>query len=143
MEKINRWLTLGANLVVIVGIIFLTMQIKQNTLQLRTNASYTINQSLSVLNSSEYNNSELADINMRGEQSLSSLNPIELRQFYSFQWDRLNLAIHILKMEDDGLSNLLFPYVDFLVQEFHTKPGLQEFILSVKDTWVGDKTLYS
>lgn len=142
MKKINQWLTLGANLVVIVGLIFLTLQIKQNTIQLRSNASFTINQSVSLMNSSEYNNPVLSDILNRGEKNQSSLNPTELRQFRAYQWDRINLAIHILILEEEGLSNLHFPYVTFLIQEFHNKPGLQEFIISVEDTWVGDKKLY-
>ena len=142
MKKINQWLALGANLVVIVGLIFLTLQIKQNTTQLRANASFTINESISMMNSSEYNNPILSDILNRGEENLTSLNPTELRQFIAYQWDRINLAIHMLILEEEGLSDLHFPYVTFLIQQYHNKPGLQEFIVSVEHTWVGDKKLY-
>ena len=142
MNKINQWMTLVANLVVIVGLIFLTLQIKQNTIQLRANTSYTINQSISTMNSSEYNSPILSDILNRGEENLTSLNPTELRQFIAYQWDRINLAIHMLILEEEGLSDLHFPYVTFLIQQYHNKPGLQEFIVSVEHTWVGDKKLY-
>jgi hypothetical protein len=40
-ERINRWLSLAANIGVVVGIIFLAIEIRQNTEMLRSEASVT------------------------------------------------------------------------------------------------------
>ena len=142
MDKLNKWLTLGANLGVIVGLIFLGLQIKQNTSQMRANTSFNINQSVSILNSAWYNNPVLSDILLRGENDFSSLDTIERTQFIKYQFDRINLGIHVLALERDGLSEIHFPYVDFLVQEFHGKPGNQELLVFLDAIWVGSRELY-
>jgi len=66
MDKLNKWLTLGANLGLIAGLFFLTFQIRQNTKQMRSDASFSINQSLNNLNSSIYQDSTFAELYMRG-----------------------------------------------------------------------------
>jgi len=56
-EKLNRWLSLGANLGVLVGIIFLAIELQQNNelLQAQTEYNYFAN---SISNSSELRTSE-------------------------------------------------------------------------------------
>lgn len=142
LKKINSWITLIANLGIVGGLVFLGYETQQNTVQLRAEASYSINEALSTLNSAIYNDPVLADIVVRGEKQLSSLNPTEQQQFIVFQFDRINLAIHVEALEKDGLSEIHFPYVDFLVQEFQRKPGLQQFLVLVEDEWVGARELY-
>jgi hypothetical protein len=141
-KKISSWITLFANLGVIGGLVFVGLEVRQNTTQIRAEASYSINDALSVLNSSIYTNSNLADIVVRGEKSFLSLSEVEQRQFIAYQYDRVNLATHVLGLEDDGLSHIHFPYVDRLVQDFHRSPGLQEFLAAVEDDWVGVGDLY-
>ncbi len=131
-----------ANVAVFGGLVFLGYETRQNTVQLRAAASYSLTQGLSNLNSGVCNDGGLADLMVRGEQDLSSLTPAELARFGAFQFDRINLAIHVQILEDEGVSDVQFPYVEFLVRDFHSKPGLQEFLLSVRDTWVGAPELY-
>lgn len=95
-----------------------------------------------MLNSAVYNDAVLADIVLRGEKDLSSLNPTEQEQFVAFQFDRINLAIHILTLENEGLADVHFPLVEFLIQEYERKPGFQEFLVLVEDDWVGAPELY-
>lgn len=135
-------MTLIANVGVVAGLIFLAFQIRQNTAQMRAEASYSINEGISNLNAAIYSDSMLADIVARGENSFASLNPVERSQFSSYQFDRINLGIHILFLEVDGISEVHFPYVEFLIQDFQVKPGLQEFLLAVEDSWVGSRDLY-
>ena len=142
LEKTNQWLTFLANFGVIGGLLFLGYETQQNTLQLRAEASYSINEALSMVNSSIANDAVLADIVVRGEQSLSSLNPTERKQFMAHEFDRVNLAIHVMALENDGLSEIHFPYVEFLADQYHRAPGLQEFLIDVEDTWKGSKELY-
>ena len=140
--KIDSWITLLANLGVIGGLVFVGYGIAQNTTQIRSEASYSINEALNLHNSAIYSDPVFADIVVRGEEEFSSLNPTERRQFGSYQYDRINLAIHIMSMENDGLSEIHFPFVDRLIQDFHRSPGLQEFLISIEDDWVGTPELY-
>lgn len=95
-----------------------------------------------MLNAAIYNDPTLADILERGEADFSVLDPTEQRQFISYQFDRINLAIHIRELEEDGLTEIHFPYVDFLVQQFRSNPGLQQFLIAVDEEWEGSRELY-
>ena len=115
MDRLNSWLTLIANIGVLGGFLFVAYEIQQNTAQLRAEASYSINEALSSLNSAEYSDQAFADVLNRGEQDLDSLDPAEARQFFIFQFDRINLALHISELEEDGLHDVHFPYREFLI----------------------------
>ena len=141
-KKIKSWITLIANLGVVGGLVFVGLEVQQNTTQIRAEASYSINEALSILNSAIYNDAVFADIVVRGEKEFSSLSPSEQRQFNAYQYDRINLAIYVLDLEGEGLTRIHFPYVDRLIQDFHGSPGLQEFLVMVEDEWVGHPELY-
>ena len=142
LTEINPWLTLVANVGVVGGLVFLAFEVQQSTTQLRADSSYSVNEALSMLNAAVYNDPILADILERGEKDLFSLDATERRQFISYQFDRINLAIHIQALEKDGLTEIHFPYVDFLVQQFRSNPGLQEFLVLVEEEWKGAQDLY-
>ena len=141
-KKINTWVGLIANAGVVGGLVFVGYEVQQNTTQMRAEAAYSINEALSIHNSAIYNDAVFADIAVRGDKDFSSLNPVEQRQYFAFQYDRINLAIYVLDLEDDGISEIHFPYVDRLIQDFHRRPGLQEFLKLVEDEWVGHPELY-
>ena len=143
MDRLNSWLAVIANVGVLGGLLFLAYEIQQNTTQLRAEASYSINEALSLMNSALYGDQVLADLLNRGEQDLASLDAVETRQFFAYQFDRINLALHIVELERDGLHEVHFPYNEFLIQEFHRKPGLQQFLRAVEETYVGDRALYN
>ena len=54
---------------------------------------------------------------------------------------RLNIADYIMDLEKEGVSGLSFRYVDFIVRDFNTKPGLQAFIRAHQKTFVGSEEL--
>ncbi len=142
LREFNPWFTLVANIGVVGGLIFLGYEVQQNTSQLRAESSYSVNEALSMMNSAIYNDPILANIVDRGEKDLFSLDDIERRQFIAYQFDRINLAIHIQALEKDGLSDIHFPYVEFLTNQFRSKPGLQEFLVFVDEEWEGSRELY-
>ena len=142
-ERLKRWLTLLANLGVLGGLVFVGLEIRQNTRQLRADASYSITESVNQLNEGIYGDPSLADLVRRGEQDLAALDPVERSRFVAYQFSLLNIAEYILDLEAEGVSDFNFRMVDFTVSEYLTKPGLQEFINSVEDVWVGSDELYS
>ena len=141
-KKLNAWLTLVANFGVIAGLIFLGYEIRQNTTQLRAEALYSINEAISTLNAGVYNDAVLADIKVRGEADFSSLNQIEREQFSMYQFDRINLAELYLSLKDEGLTDIHFPFDQFLIRDFRSKPGLQQFLKYVDEDWEGSRFLY-
>jgi hypothetical protein len=120
-KKLNWWLTLLANLGVLGGLVFVGFEIRQNTSQLRADASHSITASVNEMNAGIYADSTLADLVLRGEQNLDALNALDL--------------------ETEGISDLNFRFVDHIVREFRTKPGLQAFIRGHADAYVGSKEL--
>ncbi len=141
-EKLNTWLTLVANFGVIAGLIFLGYEIRQNTIQLRAEALYSINEAISTLNAGVYNDPVMADIKVRGEADFSSLNEIEREQFIMYQFDRINLAELYVALRDEGLTDIHFPFDQFLIKEFQSRPGLQQFLEFVDADWEGSRYLY-
>ena len=121
---------------------FLGYEIRQNTTQLRVEALYSINDAISTLNGGVYSDAALADIKVRGEADFSSLNQIEREQFIMYQFDRINLAELYIALKDEGLSDIHFPFDQFLIRDFRTKPGLQQFLKYVDDDWEGSRYLF-
>ncbi len=105
LDKLNDWLSLLSHFGVVAGLIFLGYEIRQNTIQLRTEASYSMNEALSMVNAGVYNDPVFAEIKVRGEADFSALNQTERAQFSAFQFDRINLAIHYLALKEQGLSD--------------------------------------
>ena len=140
MKKFNlaQIITILANVGVVIGLVFLTLEIRQNNAQMRAQGAYSINQSVETLNQAIYLDKEFADLLHRGEKSFNDLDPVEQRRLATFFFSEINLAQYILGLEDEGLADLHFLYVDFKVNQFRTMPGRKEFV----DTYVRPSTYF-
>ena len=125
----RRDLVEGVGLLAIVAsLIFLALEIRQNTAQMRTQGAYSIYEAVDTLNQAVYLNEEFADLLYRGEKSLVDLDPVEQRRLVDFFFSEIHLAEYILSLEDEGLSDLHFGYVDLKVSQFRTISGRKEFV---------------
>jgi hypothetical protein len=140
-DSFSWWLTLLANVGVLGGLVFVGFEIRQTTSQLRSNASYSITASVNELNTGLYGDPELAEIVVRGEADLGALTPIERKRFDLFEFSRLNIAEYVQDLEGEGVSDLNFRYVEWVVREFQAKPGLRAFIREYEDLYVGSDEL--
>jgi len=140
-EKVNWWISLLANIGVLGGLIFVGYEIRQNTSQLRAEGSRSVTEMVNHLITTSSASAELTEILEKGAESFESLDPIERARFEAFQFARLNIADYIMDLEQEGVSNLSFRYVDFIVGEFNRKPGLQDFIRRHEKTFVGSPEL--
>ena len=120
--------TILANVGVIIGLILLALEIRQNTAQMRAQGAYSIYQSVETLNQAVYLDEEFAQLLHRGEQSFIDLDPVEQSRLATFFFSEIYLAQYILSLEDEGLSDLHFGYVDFKINQFRTVPGRKEFV---------------
>jgi len=140
-DNLNWWLSVVANLGVIGGLIFVGYEVRQNTVQLRAESSQSITESVNALNAGVYADPVLAEILLRGSGNLTALDALERAQFDAFQFARLNIAEYVLDLEREGVSDLNFRYVEFIVREFNTKPGLRAFIREYEKVYVGSDEL--
>ena len=125
---LNQAISVVANLGLIIGLIFLGYEVRQNTSQLRADAGYSINEAVDALNSSIYQDREFAALVLQAEQSFSELERVDQSRIVAFFFSELNLADYISKLESEGMSDLHFDYVDFKVSEFWSMPGRREFV---------------
>ena len=128
---------------VILTLVIVGYELRQNTSQLRAAASYSMTQGVNSMNAGVYNDSSLAAILINGERDYASLDSVQRMRFDAFQFSRLNLAEHMLDLEAEGVSELNFSYVDHVVRRFRTQPGLQDFISTYEETYVGSEELLS
>ncbi len=96
-EKLNQRLTTLANFGVIVGIIFLIVEIRQTSKQIEQNTAalsaqtfFQINESSNGAKRAFAQDAELAELLMRGDEDPESLTELERARF--IQWTRARLA---------------------------------------------------
>ncbi len=121
-------ITILANVGVVIGLVFLTLEIRQNNAQMRTQGAYSIYQSVETLNQAIYSDDEFADLVHRGEKSFKDLDPVEQSRLATFFFSEVHLAQYILSLEDEGLSDLHFGWVELKVNQFRTITGRKEFV---------------
>ena len=145
MKKIelSQTVTILANLGVLLGLVFVGFEVLQNTQELRSEGARSITESVNATNAGIYSDPGLADLKMRGEQDLRSLDPVERERFDSWQFSRLNIAEYVLDLEREGVTDLNFRYVEVIVRDFNQKPGLRAFIREYEETYVGSRELLS
>ena len=80
-EKLNSWLTLAANVGVIAGIVFLAIEIRQNSDSIRAQTRAQLADGVTELFSVNMNDKEYAGVLMRGN-NLEDLTPVERYQYY-------------------------------------------------------------
>ena len=101
-DKINRWLSLGANVGVIAGLIFVAMEIQTNTESniIAVEANYANN--WMTVNNTIASNAVFAAIlekGLAGEQ----LTKVETRQLRNLTYMYLTQSFHMLRLYDIGL----------------------------------------
>ncbi len=140
-KNLNWWLSSITNVGVLFGLVFVGYEIRQNTVQLRAESSQSITESVNALNAGTYSDPELAELLIRGTEDLGALSPVERSRFDAYQFSRLNIAEYVLDLEREGVSDLNFRYVEWIVRQFNEKPGLRAFIREHEDTYVGSEDL--
>ena len=128
---------------IVASLVFVALEVRQNTSQMRTEAAYSINEALQALNESQYEDPSLVDLMIRGEQDFNSLGPVDSARFTRYQLTRLNLCEYILGLEDEGLPDVHIGYVEYIVREFNSKPGLAQWIEMIDGSYVGSEEFWS
>ncbi len=130
LEKLNIGLTLATNVAVVLGIVFLVVEVQQNTAAIRSQSSIAINDSLAHLNQALYADPGFTDIWIRGRQSLDSLDPIERERFTAYVLERLNLAVYARELERANSEDVHIDWIAIINREIVENPGICEFVSS-------------
>ena len=129
-DQINRWLSLVANLGVIVGIFFLVFEIRQsNRIALATN-EIAIRDSYGSVNELLSSNSEISGILAKARDPDSTFTGTEREMAESFVARMFNIWIATERAYDQGMASraLLEIALDDLRWHYESFPGFRDFI---------------
>ncbi|MGI9328939.1 MAG: hypothetical protein ACR2PZ_27225 [Pseudomonadales bacterium] len=118
---------------VVITLIYLTAQVRQNNRNLEESTSSAINQSLADLNSRISSDEQFAELFLRGRENIATLTPVELERFRAFTTDLLNLAVYVdgLKASHD-VNSPHFDMVSVVGSLYQNYPGVRRVIDSVE-----------
>ncbi len=144
--SIQDWGAVGelvGAIAVIVTLLYLATQIRQQTRGLRNAASVSINEAMSQINGRlAENQNGFTEIWVRGCADLGSLDPVELERWQSQTFDFINLAILVDQMEQDDLADVHSDYLGYLTGLIHANPGLAKFMADMEPLWPASEQLY-
>ena len=128
---------------VVITLLYLVVQVRQNTRTVRSSASFSLNQALAEINGRWVSNDDgFTDLWLRGCADLASLNPVEHERFSRHSFDLLNLAVFQYEAEKNDLVDIhidFIAYLSFLVQ---SNPGLRQFVLDLGGPFFASADLY-
>jgi len=84
LERLNHWLTLGANIGVVLGLVVLIVEVRQNTLQARASGNYQFLETSNNLNLAVIENRHVASMVRRGNKDYNALDEDEKVQYLYF-----------------------------------------------------------
>jgi len=102
VKKINRWLTLVANFGVVIGLVFVALEMKTSTDTNRIAIQQGITSNWMLINSQVAGDGELAGI-IEKVYSGSTLTPVEERRMKRFIRMRVSHALAQLGLYDNGV----------------------------------------
>jgi hypothetical protein len=89
-KKEPRWLEMLGLAAVIVSVLLLAWEIRQNTQTATAQAMLDLNAMANEVLSSEAQSAQLAAVLVKGEEDLDALSPVEYRQFESHVYSVIN-----------------------------------------------------
>jgi len=98
LEKLNHWLTLVANLGVLIGILFLAQEMQQSNRIATANSEIEIRGGYGDLNQAIYGDPELAELFIKAQSSDEQLTTVELVRLTAWmrqltnQWIAIEIA---------------------------------------------------
>ena len=104
LEKINPWITMATNIGVLVGIVLLLLEVNQNTTALEIQADDANFSQWTELNRLVAGSTELAEIVVRGNVDLTSLDSVEELQYGHYQINYLNVIEHSFRAAQRGIG---------------------------------------
>jgi len=131
-----------AALATILTLLYLAVQIRNNTKATRASTSLSVNDSLTTINNALRSDSEFTDIWLRGCHDLASLNDVERVRFITHALEILYLTQYIYELEQQELADAHIDYIPWITVLYRDNPGFRAFVDSLEEGWAGSKDLY-
>ena len=113
---------------VVITLIYLAVQVRQNSQNQHSSTSWAITQTLDALIARISSDAELTDIWLRGRRDLDDLNPIEHERFRTYAMALVNLTIYVHEHPTEEHQYLN----QFLAGVVQDSPGLRVTIDSFR-----------
>ena len=130
---------LGA-IAVFVTLVYLALQIRQNTKVTNAGTSSYINDALARIHGAIRSNGEFADIWLRGCRDLDALSETDRVRFINHLLEMLNLAEYIHLLERQQLAGTHIDYLPWIATLYRDNPGIKAFMDSMD--YVGNPELF-
>jgi len=138
-ERVNTWLTLGANIGVIVSLLFLAFEINQSTKATAAAASDSVVDGYNTLNMAVISDPQLARVFIVGLYEPNRLTDVEAVQFAMWLRSLVNQHMRLRRLTLLGLysDTERHPDVEQLAELMST-PGGKQFLESNKNIFPSD-----
>lgn len=136
IEKLNPWVAMVTNVGVLLGVVFLVLELNQNTSAIKTQNEYNNVSQWSALTQMTATSPEIADILVRGSQDISVLTPAEQVRYRSY----MSSLIGVLELTFYSIRSGRYYYdeasIAAIVQDSISSPGARTY-------WEGEKHYFS
>lgn len=126
-NRLNRWLTLGANVGVLIGIVFLALELRQNSELMRAQTRAQMSQDTVSMLTLGVDNAEYMDVIVRGlvGEELTGREAAQFRRTYNaWIWHWNNLAYQRrVGLYDEAEFDL---QIDVIRADMETFPGMKK-----------------
>jgi hypothetical protein len=122
-----------AAIATLLTLIYLALQIRQNSRNLQESTSASMNQGWASINARISSDPQFASIFIRGRASLDDLDAVETEQFRALVQDILNMAVYADGLrESHYVQSLHFDAFQVVGSLYQTCPGVREVIDSLE-----------
>ena len=138
-EAIGAIGELAGAVAVVVTLIYLSAQIRQNNRNLQEATSSTINQGLMSINGRLSTDPEFSDIVLRGRADPDSLEEVEFERFRAWAMDLLNLAVYTDGIHSSHKGKALhYDMAEIVGGLYQQYPGFRAVFDSMEDSTPND-----
>ena len=107
-DRLNRWLTLGANVGVLVGLIFVALEIRQANKIALVSTELGVRDAYSQLNETVYSNREVADVLYRARDPKTEFNGADSEIAEKYAYRNINTWVGTETAYENGPSPAVF-----------------------------------
>ena len=122
-----------AAIATLITLIYLALQIRQNSRNLQESTSASMNQGWASINTRLSSDPDFALIFIRGRENLDNLDAVEVEQFRAFVQDILNMAVYADGLKESRyVQSLHFDAFQVVGSLYQSYPGVREIIDSLE-----------
>ena len=128
LEKAHKLAELSAAIAVIISLVFVGLEIRQNTTAVQSAAAQTVHENFAMWYTSLQGDPELIDITTKGMRDYKSLSPTEKAQFVAvFMSFSAHTQNAYYKWTEGSLTPELWRSWEFVSMNFFSTPGGKAF----------------